>query len=569
MKLSIAIFLVSLFFFLAAFSQTDQNLIYASYHGGIASELGTSMDVLPDGSSIVAGRTESFNMPHTDDAFQGVYQGNGDIFMARFDPQGSFTYGTFLGGSASDHLTEIKFKSDGGYVIAGSTSSENFPVSENAHQDVFYNPTGFIAAFGPDNALIWSTFIGGEGDMSITAMDVDVEGNIYIAGPTNISGMGTPGVHQDSFPDIYNTAYISKFSVEGEQLWLTYFYGSESEDHVFFRAISLSADGSQIFVSGRTPEIEGVVSNPHQEDYGGGYQDGIISSFSSENATLNWSTYYGGEENDSFVRSAVADDGTLFIIGESNSDANIASSGVHQEWRAGGIDHFLTAFNPDGTRLWGTYFGGPLTEFGIPRISLTSTSILVVGLTQSLENIAFGSPMETESNAEVPFTYTSYIAKFNQDMGTLSWGTYFLGLCPGIVSVVKAVNDSRFIGTGWIGSGCNEFITDDAFQNFPGGAEDVGFYIFDDMTVSTDNIKYEPLSVYPNPSADLVQISLPEGAANQMHLQVFDLQGRIVQEQANLFSGGMLDVSALPPAVYVLIGKTNENYFRQKLVVTR
>lgn len=71
-----------------------------------------------------------------------------------------------------------------------------------------------------------------------------------------------------------------------------------------------------------------------------------------------WGTYYGGS-NTEFCFSTMLDlYGNVFLGGSTYSVNNIATSGSHQSTLAGSQDVYLAKFNSDGTRLWGTYYGG-------------------------------------------------------------------------------------------------------------------------------------------------------------------------------------------------------------------
>jgi len=162
-----------------------------------------------------------------------------------------------------------------------------------------------------------------------------------------------------------------------------------------------------------------------------------------------------------------------------------------------------------------------------------------------------------------------YIARFSQESGGLIWGTYLLAYCAqGYPADISSVNDSKFVLTGGLGSNCSDITTQDAFQPSSGGMFDIGFFIFEDATItSTKNPEILPLTIYPNPTRDAVRVEIPGQLFAPMALQVYDLTGRIVLEQGAYQSGNMLNVSALSPGLYVVKGRQGEQGFSSKLVL--
>src|SRR5439155_25884298 len=98
-----------------------------------------------------------------------------------------FTYSTYLGGSRRDTPDAIAVDTQGNSYIAGQTFSGDF-LLKSPMQALRGTSDAFIAKFAPDGKLLYSTFIGGEGDDEAKAVSVDMLGNVYIAGSTFSQG---------------------------------------------------------------------------------------------------------------------------------------------------------------------------------------------------------------------------------------------------------------------------------------------------------------------------------------------------------------------------------------------
>ena len=95
----------------------------------------------------MAGNTESINFPTTPGAFDRTYNNNSilpppfsrDVFVTKFNPNCSkLIYSTYIGGNKSENIVGgiIIDKNFNAYV-AGSTLSEDFPVTDGAYDTVF------------------------------------------------------------------------------------------------------------------------------------------------------------------------------------------------------------------------------------------------------------------------------------------------------------------------------------------------------------------------------------------------------------------------------------------------
>jgi len=174
--------------FVTKFSPAGTTLVYSTYLGGsgLDEAFGIAVDTL--GNAYVTGKTASTDFP-TVNAFQPTYGGgNADAFVAKLNSAGSaLIYSTYLGGSGSEgNLSRIALDSAGDVYIVGSTDSTNFPTA-NAIQSARAGPgdNAFITKLNAvDNALVYSTYLGGNSLNLGFGIAVDDSGNAYVAGQT-------------------------------------------------------------------------------------------------------------------------------------------------------------------------------------------------------------------------------------------------------------------------------------------------------------------------------------------------------------------------------------------------
>lgn len=341
---------LSFFFFAAlaasAVGQTDQNLVYGSFFGGSQSDFFTyenGMTTLSSGDWLMAGETNSPDFWVSDDAVQPVYDAISGRkgFITRINPTGVPIYSTFFGGTTG--FSSFLISSFGEkYCVGGYTGSPDFPVTDGAHNTVFEGDnSGYISCFDSDNSLLWSTFLGSSSFDRVQGVCMAADG-VYATGRTGDTELGTDGTFASDFPEGLTgtgSAFVSKFDQNGELLWLSYYHDLYSPFVVEY--IEQSYDGSKVYVYAAVLENSIPLSQgAHQEEFGGGDYDVGLSCFSSEDGTLLWSSYFGGEGDEVPGGVVTGADGSVYISGQTGSANQIATEGAYQE-EYGGMDDWF------------------------------------------------------------------------------------------------------------------------------------------------------------------------------------------------------------------------------------
>ena len=116
---------------------SKSSTLYASYLGGSSTDLGFGIDIDAIGGVVVTGYTASMDFPVTEDAYQAVYAGGGDVFITRYflagDDPGYRSYSSYLGGANNDTAASIAMDNQISAYILGDTNSVDFPVTGDAY----------------------------------------------------------------------------------------------------------------------------------------------------------------------------------------------------------------------------------------------------------------------------------------------------------------------------------------------------------------------------------------------------------------------------------------------------
>lgn len=235
--------------FVAKLDASGTGLVYSTYLGGSDLEEGDAIAVDGTGSAYVVGLTDSTDFP-TANAYQAASAGAPDAFVTKLSPDGrSMIYSTYLGGSDDDQALGVAVDATGSAYVTGFTFSTDFPV-KNAYKPA--NAGGddaFVTKFAPDGRSVdYSTYIGGTGNDTASAIVVDRLGDAYIAGDTGSADYPVVGAPQTALHG-ETDAFVTALTPDGAALlYSTYLGGSDVDD-----ASGLALDGAgDLYVTGGT-----------------------------------------------------------------------------------------------------------------------------------------------------------------------------------------------------------------------------------------------------------------------------------------------------------------------------
>ena len=224
-----------------------------------------------------------------------------------------------------------------------------------------------------------------------------------------------------------------------------------------------------VFLAGWTASSSNIASGGHLNSFAGGNADAYLVKFNSSGSRL-WGTYYGGSGDDNYFNDGniVSTDanGNVYLFGTTKSTTGISASGF-QNTLNGNSDAFIVKFNPNGSRLWGTYYGGAGGETGKSIINDANGNIYIVGSASNL------TTTEVTSTGFNNTTGNGYIAKFDSVCNRI-WGRKYELIGNG---VDLDANGNIYI-TGSIDSTIN--LNAGGYQSsYGGGATDAALAKFD------------------------------------------------------------------------------------------
>ena len=310
--------------FVARLSSNLTTLMKATYLGGSGSDQAYALALDAGGNVLIAGSTLSTNLPGTSGGAQPANGGGNDYdaFVARLSSNlTTLAQATYLGGSNYDEAFALALDTGGNVLIAGSTTSTNFPgTTGGAQPAIGGGGDAFVARLSSNLAtLMQATYLGGSSTYDEAfALALDVGGNVLVAGYTVSTNFpGTTGGAQPMNGGARD-AFVAQLSSSLTTLVRATYLGGIGSDVA--TALVLDAGGN-VLVAGRTDttNFPGTSGGMQPANGGGGFDDAFVARLSSNLAALVQATYLGGNRNDGATALAFDPSGNVLVAGDTDS----------------------------------------------------------------------------------------------------------------------------------------------------------------------------------------------------------------------------------------------------------
>ncbi len=315
------------------------SLPFSTCIGGNSTDVGTSIDIDRNpnhpGFVYVTGFTKSDNssFPISGDAYQpllnkGASATASDAFIVNYQPGTAMppTYSTYWGGEDNDQgLGIVSANNSVTYYVTGWTQSTNFTTTPGAYWTANSGgKDGFVSRFTFPNTLDYSTYLGGEGNdesRGIAVANISGAEYAHVTGVTYSNTFpvqnpfvpfGMPNFGTTSFGD----AFITKLEPDGQLNWSTYIGGTNNDGG---NGIALDSFNN-IYLTGYTSSNDFPSVTPiNGFSFKHPFQDAFIMEVNSNLTTVNFSTYLGGNLDETGTGIAVSDPVNIFISGYTTS----------------------------------------------------------------------------------------------------------------------------------------------------------------------------------------------------------------------------------------------------------
>jgi hypothetical protein len=344
--------------------------------GGAADDLGYDLITTSDGNFVIAGATSSY----------GPNPGTGNAYVLKVNGAGDTLWTNVYGGDGGEDVDAVHQTSDGGYILAGYTSSLGAAPADC-----------YLLKLDAAGTLEWARNYGGTEYEEARAVQQTSDGGYILVGYTTSFGVGTPS---------QKNVYIVKTNSVGDTAW-TRTYGGINAETAF--GVEQTAD-------------EGYMVAGLTGSYGAGSTDAWLLRLDASGDTL-WTHTYGGPGGDGAYWLARTNDG------------GYAMAGYTASYTPGINDQYLLKVDAAGTLLWARHYGGADHDQANCVQQTTDGGYVLSGITKS-----FGPGVPAQNNY--------YVVKTNS-VGDTLWTRVLGGAGNDVAYAVRQTTDEGYAVAGY------------------------------------------------------------------------------------------------------------------------
>jgi len=444
----------------------DPILSYSTYLGGGGDDRLSLIAVDEGGNAYVTGQTNSADFP-VSNAAQASYRGGlSDVFIAKLSATGELVYSTYLGGEGEDSFGVIAVDRDGNAYVDGHTTSRDFPTVNPLQSTLAGQFDGFVTKLNAmGSGLVYSTYLGGSGRDDCNDIKVDANGSVSVAGQTTSIDFPMMNPAQRVFGG-GSDGFVAKLTETGSALVYSTYIGGGGGDAVIGIAIDSAGNA---YVHGQTNSLNFPTRNPLQATFGGIF-DVFVAKLDPSGTSFLYSTYLGGSGRDLARAIAVDEAGNAYITGFAGSPSFPTVNAVQSVFGGGDNDAFVAKLNPNGTELvYSTFLGGAGRDAGEGLAVDAAGNAYVGGFTASTNFPVVNALQEQYGGPPGGGAIggDGFVAKLSADGSTLVYSTYLGGSGSEEIVFLALDTDGNIYVTGQTTS--DDFPTVNPFQPVHGG----------------------------------------------------------------------------------------------------
>lgn len=473
-----------------------------------------------DGGYIVAGRAWGNN----GDVI-GYHGGAGDVWVLKLDVTGTVEWQRVYGGSGADYAQDIKQTSDGGYIVAASTTSNNGDVTGN-HGDW----DAWLIKLDVQGDIQWQRCYGGSGNDGARSVLQAQDGGYVLAATTSSNDGDVSGNHGSA------DYRVVKLDANANIEWQKTLGGSGYDEAAVLQE---TADGGYILTGGTT-SVDGDVSEPASAT------DGWTVKLDID-GNIMWDRSLGGDSDDYMYSLKQTTDHGYVIAGIVSGD----SFGCPTNY----FYAYVAKLNAIGELEWQVpCMGGSASDFINDVIQTPDGGFVIVGSTESTDgDVSFNHGMRD-----------GWLVRLDPE-GNLLWERTLGGSLNDAIYSIAITSDGGYIVAGATASSDGD-VTENKGQTdlwvVKLGPDPVGI---------AEQEPQATFSLSPNPASEVVNIHFEKALSAGAQLKLMDAQGRHVatpHEGKAVAAGSEMQFSVghLPAGMYAVQLSKGDGTWTQRFV---
>ncbi len=457
--------------------------------GGNKYDRAYSVVQITDNGFVIVGQTYSNNgdVSHN--------YGHSDAWIVKLDESGNMVWENNLGGSGFDILKSIRQTLDGGFIVAGSSGSNDHDVTGNHG---FYD--FWVIKMNLSGYIEWQKVLGGSSRDDANFIQQTNDGGYIVVGNTSSNDGDVSGNHNEYVWDDY---WVVKLDSFGNIEWQKCFGGSDDD---YAHSVTQTTDGGYV-VAGSSYSNDGdITDNRGRSDYF------VVKLNASGN--VEWKKSYGGSDDDWASSVLRTNDNGCIVFGYTGSiDGDVTNENNTEIC-------WIIRLDSSGNLIWEKSIEGEGIGPYLTSANYTSDGGYILSGSKNFDDY--------------------WVAKINQ-LGDVIWQKTMGGSEYDEAFSVQQTNDFGYIVTGYSSSN-----NGDVFGQH--GLGDFWVVKLASETASTLDEEPSKILIYPNPTNDVLYFS-----EKLNNIEVYSVNGKKV---ISLDTANQLNIAHLLSGAYFLNAKT-------------
>lgn len=534
----------------------SQDILWEKSYGGIHADY--LFDALPtaDYGFILAGSSVSDKTGNKEDDNHGDL----DYWIWKMNEKGELDWQKSIGGNGFDLLQSIKATKDGGFILAGTSSSgSSFQKGEDCKGITDFWVIKLDAAGGEQ----WQRTIGGSGSDELLCAFQTKDGGYILGGSsssnpqtilsTNPEGKSTATTKAD----LYNKSeksrgnmdyWIVKLNKEGGIEWQKT-YGGEYAD--LLRSMEQTTDNGYILAGYSNSPISG-----EKADNNKGAGDYWIIKI-NDLGEIQWQNTYGADGDDQLYVIHQTFDGGYIVGGNSDSKNALSTQGGIV---GNGTDFWLLKLDNEGNVDWSKTFDFGKVDILTSLVENTDKTYLIGGYAKTeTKQSLIGDVAKKAGIGKEKDGINDYIALKIDEKGEEFWNKTVGSGGEDILRKLIETRDGGYLMAGTSNSNSSK----DKNSNI--GSNDFWVVKLKDK-IKIEKIKAS-IEAIPNPARSYTNVIIghdfKEGTAT-----LVDISGRTLQQFSISSRTVPVDLSRYSEGIYIINIKTDVKTESVKVIKT-
>ncbi|MES2478034.1 MAG: SBBP repeat-containing protein [Bacteroidota bacterium] len=478
--------------------------------------------------------------------------GTNDIFISKFDLKGNLVWAKQISGNAnSESPTGIRVDDAGNCYITGflvgtmdfdpGTKVNN--LSSLGEEDVF------LLKLNTDGDFIWVKQIGSNSFETISDIQIDQTGNIYLLGSFATTLDADPSsIAVNNLSASQGNTFILKFDNSGQLIWAKNFgssttkangLGLDKKNNVY--CVGYFSDYADFDPSPKVYNITAMGKSIDCDD------DAFVLKLDNLGSFL-WAKNFGGKNKTYAFDITIDKENSLYISGNFDNTCDFdPNAGVYNLKSSGNNDGFITKWDSTGNFYWAQKIGG--ASYG-DLVNQTAAdqdnNIYILGMFNGMVDFGLGSkyyPLTSKA------TQDSYILKMDKSGKFIDAQSFY-----GYSTAFNLQNNGDFYVNGYY-SGSGDFDPDPSASQTMSSKGIIDAFVLklgsNALGISNDKKSAEVFAVYPNPGHSIFEIH-SSGTDGFQNIRVYNLNGSVIEQQDKLHGSAAINLSSYPVGLYFI-----------------